>query len=56
MNRLWFIVPLCVFLLLFGLFNVTNIQVEWGRPVMGFCALIAGAIGLIGCIRNGPPT
>lgn len=36
-----------VFLLLFGIFAVTNLKVEWGQPIMGFSALIAGAICLI---------
>lgn len=42
------LICLGVFLLLFGLFSVTNIQVEWGKPIMGFAALIAGVIC---CIR-----
>lgn len=37
-----------IFLLLFGLFSVTNIEVTWGRPIMGFSALVAGVIC---CIR-----
>ena len=41
-----------IFLLLFGLFSVTNIQVEWGRPIMGFSALIAGAICVIKALRR----
>lgn len=36
-----------IFLLLFGVFSVTNIEVEWGRPLMGFSALAAGAVCLI---------
>jgi hypothetical protein len=40
----WFL--LGVFLVLFGVFAVTNIQVEWGKPIMGFSALVAG----IACI------
>jgi len=46
-----------IFLFLFGLFSVTNITVEWGRPLMGFSALIAGACCIIQCIlgvRNPP--
>ena len=50
-----FTVLLCIFLLLFGLFSVTNITVEWGRPVMGYSALIAGIVGLIVCIKRQPP-
>ena len=41
------LICLGVFLLLYGLFAVTNITVEWGKPLMGFSALIAGAICLI---------
>lgn len=40
------LILLGVFLLLFGLFSVTNIQVEWGKPIMGFSALIAVAVCL----------
>lgn len=36
-----------VFLLLFGIFAVTNLQVEWGKPIMGFSALAAGVICII---------
>lgn len=35
------------FLLLFGVFSVTNLRVEWGTPIMGFAALIAGVICVI---------
>ena len=41
------LICLGVFLLLFGLFTVTNFQVEWGKPIMGFSALIAGVVLLI---------
>jgi hypothetical protein len=37
--------------LLFGLFAVTNIQVEWGRPLMGFAALLLGIICVIRIFR-----
>jgi hypothetical protein len=33
-----------VYLFLVGLFAVTNLQVEWSRPIMGFAALVAGAL------------
>lgn len=36
-----------IFFVLFGIFHVTNIQIEWGRPIMGFSALIAGVVCLI---------
>lgn len=42
------LICLGVFLVLFGVFSVTNIEVVWGRPLMGFAALVAGAIC---CIR-----
>lgn len=35
-----------VFLLLFGIFAVTNLKIEWGQPIMGFSALVAGAVCL----------
>ncbi len=47
-----------IFLFLFGLFSVTNITVEWGRPLMGFSALIAGACCLVTFFlgyKGGPP-
>lgn len=49
MLRFDWIVLLCigVFLLLFGIFSVTNIQIEWGKPIMGYAALIAGVICVI---------
>ena len=36
-----------IFLLLFGIFAVTNIEIEWGKPIMGFSALAAGLICVI---------
>lgn len=47
MDRLMLIL-LGVFFLLFGIFAVTNLQVEWGRVIMGFAAL---AVGIVCCIR-----
>lgn len=46
-----FLVLLCVFLLLFGIFSVTNLEVVWGRPLMGLAALVAGVVGLIRAFR-----
>lgn len=46
-----FWILLSVFLLLFGIFAVTNLQVAWGEPLMGFCALAAGVVGLIRALR-----
>lgn len=33
---------------LFGIFKVTNLQVVWGDPVMGFAAL---ALGIVCALR-----
>lgn len=46
-----FLILLCIFLCLFGIFAVTNLQVEWGKPIMGFSALIAGVVGLIRAVK-----
>jgi hypothetical protein len=43
---------LAVWALLFGLFAVTNIQVEWGKPIMGFAALVLGIVCLIRAFKN----
>ncbi len=48
----WSFILLGIFLLLYGVFAVTNLQVEWGRPIMGFSALIAGAICLARVLRG----
>ncbi len=45
--RNWVVLLIGVFLLLFGVFAVTNIQLEWGKPIMGFAALIAGVVCVI---------
>lgn len=50
----WAWIFLGVFLLLFGLFAVTNIQVEWGKPIVGFSALIAGVVIVVMMLRRGP--
>lgn len=47
----FFMVPLCIFLLLFGVQSVTNLQIVWMIPVMGLAALVAGIVGLIRCFR-----
>ena len=41
------LICLAVWALLFGLFSVTNIDVVWGKPLMGFAALVLGIICLI---------
>lgn len=53
-NRV-FLVCLGIFLLLFGLFSVTTIGVEHGKTIMGFSALIAGAVCLFLFFRGGQP-
>jgi hypothetical protein len=45
------LILLGIFLLLFGIFHVTNLQVEWGGPIMGFAALGAGVVCLIRALR-----
>jgi uncharacterized membrane protein len=45
------LVCLAIWALLFGLFAVTNIQVTWGGPIMGFAALVLGAVCLIRAFR-----
>lgn len=44
---------LAVWALLFGIFTVTNLVVEWGRPLMGFAALILGVVCLIRAVQRG---
>jgi hypothetical protein len=48
-NRI-FLVFLSIFLLLFGISNVTNLEVVWMNPLMGFSALLAGVIGVVAAI------
>lgn len=51
MDRLLLIL-LGVFLLLFGIFAVTNLKVEWGPAIMGFSALAAGVVCLVRASRG----
>ncbi len=46
-----FYVLLGVFLLLFGVFAVTNVDIVWGKPIMGFSALVAGIVCIIKAIK-----
>lgn len=41
------LICLAVWALLFGLFAVTNIEIAWGKPLMGFAALVLGIVCLI---------
>ncbi len=45
------LILLGAFLLLFGIANVTNIQIIWMTPLMGLCALAAGVVCLIRALR-----
>lgn len=47
----WVLILLAVWALLFGIFTVTNLRVEWGNPLMGFAALILGIVCLIRAFR-----
>lgn len=42
-----------VFLLLFGVFAVTNLEVMWGKGIMGLAALAAGVVCLIRACARG---
>lgn len=41
------LICLAVWAFIFGLLTVTNIQVEWSRPIMGFAAQGQGVVCLI---------
>lgn len=45
------LICLGIWAILFGFFKVTNIQVVWGEPLMGFAALVLGIICLIRAFR-----
>lgn len=45
------LILLGIFLLLFGIFAVTNIEVVWGRAVMGIAALAAGVVCIIRAVK-----
>lgn len=45
------LICLAVWALLFGLFAVTNIKVEWGHLIMGLAALVLGIVCLIRAFR-----
>ncbi len=45
------LILLGIFLLLYGIFAVTNIRVEWSGPIMGFAALAAGIVCLVRALR-----
>jgi hypothetical protein len=41
-----------IFLVLFGVLTVTNIDVTWSHPIMGFAALIAGVVCCVKAIKT----
>lgn len=45
------LILLGVFLCLFGLFAVTNIEIVWGRPIEGIAALAAGIVCIVRAVR-----
>jgi uncharacterized membrane protein HdeD (DUF308 family) len=45
------LVSMGVFTILFGIFSVTDLQVEWSKPLMGFAALICGIICIIRAVK-----
>ena len=45
------LVCLAVWAFIFGILTVTNIEVTWSRPIMGFAALILGVVCIIRCFR-----
>jgi len=49
------LILLGIWALIFGIFTVTNIKVEWSNPIMGFAALALGIVCLIRAINSYPP-
>ena len=45
------LICLAIWSLLFGTFSVTNLQIDWGKPIMGFSALILGIVCLYRSLR-----
>jgi hypothetical protein len=33
-----------LFLVLFGVFSVTNFEMTWGKPIMGYSSFVAGVL------------
>lgn len=42
---------LAVWALLFGIFAVTNVEIIWGKPLMGFAALVLGVVCLVRALK-----
>lgn len=52
------LVLMAVFFILYGVLAVTNIKVEWDRPIMGFAALILGIVCAVQAVmmyQSAPP-
>lgn len=47
----WILVLLGIWAIITGIFAVTNIQVTWSQPIMGFAALALGVVCLIRAFR-----
>ena len=45
------LILLGIWAILTGVFAVTNLEVVWSRPVMGFAALALGVVCLIRALR-----
>ncbi len=45
------LILLGIWSLIYGIFAVTNIKVEWSQPIMGFAALCLGIVCLIRAFR-----
>lgn len=56
MRENWLLLALlALWALLFGLFHVTNIRVDWGHTIMGLAALALGIACIVAAIRKSGP-
>lgn len=46
------LICLAIWALIFGIISVTNIEVTWSRPIMGFSALILGVVCIVRIIHG----
>lgn len=46
------LILLGVFMVLYGIFAVTNLKIEWSTTIMGFAALILGIVCLVRAIKH----
>lgn len=47
------LILLGIFLLIYGLMTVTNIEIVWMKPICGLSALVAGVVLLIRAFSGG---